>query len=1043
MANYSSPKAEPIKFGRTTSCVSNPQTSALDALKESNNQLLSDLLTETAPYGSPDLTVDINKAYPEEKSKTLLHLAVEKENLTAVKILLSSKADPNLSNRLTQQTPIHVAARKGNEDILKVLLLHRANTNAAAADGKTVLHILAKKCNEEFMNEGYMRCLTLVLHERRGFPKVEIDKPDNQGAQTALLVAAKSGPTRDGALRYFEVIRLLLDHGADWSLPCQDGEHGTIRDIIKANVSPGRFHMLTEIVDSSGLSGDNIGSAVWKDLLNLINEAELEDNWDNFNEALKLAQDSDLVVNNPGELSLIQRSAEVGLARHVDSLLKRNIDPNFAATGTAPALILAAKNGHFDVIHVLKEHKVCNEKNKGAKCTNFGIIDIRTRSSVLHSILRKPYGEDLLLHSEGDSMESKYTQCLQVILEDADEKYASSSSFECEIRKVINSFDEMGNTPLHYATQSWPQTIVRLLLEKGANIGMKNAYNEIPVENILPETMESFLDEFCLTSEGDVTNKDYRMTARYDFLAPPRESLEIVVNETNSRMRREGWSRNGLVDTEASLVQDKLRKPKGDEDNEDIDEEDDKIPLPETEVLWYMSQSKQHRHLLKHPVITSFLWMKWKRISFAYNQNLVFYFSFVTLLTSYIFTLYGGKSMRARSVLSEECPVGSFGKNSNFEAESEQTTSSALPAEITILWYLNSILLLILFLRECLQFGIAPRRYFFSLENWLEVSLIGLIGALLFYGGFGCNVTTKRHIAAIVIVLSWSELITMIGRHPKLSTYNIYVTMFYRVISTFIKFLLWYSLFIVAFALGFYILLHRDDGHEPEEDEYTFFNFIGLCLVKTFTMFVGELEFSDLPIDTPVGYLFFLAFIFLIVVVMMNLLNGLAVSDTGVIRQEAEINSYICQVEVISYIESMLLGDPFNFLSNWPSFVWLRRIPSCSLGNTLYRVPSLRKIFHKLTGAGGILLFYEHLPDKKVEFYPNHEVPFCGCLGREENDAHGYDFHPSIMEAAKAVALGKIRAKDSIEQRLSNIEDMLYRLLNNNNSAGTARNLIL
>ena len=46
-------------------------------------------------------------------------------------------------------------------------------------------------------------------------------------------------------------------------------------------------------------------------------------------------------------------------------------------------------------------------------------------------------------------------------------------------------------------------------------------------------------------------------------------------------------------------------------------------------------------------------------------------------------------------------------------------------------------------------------------------------------------------------------------------------------------------------------------------------------MVKTFTMFVGELEFGDLPIETPVGYLFFLAFIFLIVVVMMNLLNGL------------------------------------------------------------------------------------------------------------------------------------------------------------------------
>lgn len=41
---------------------------------------------------------------------------------------------------------------------------------------------------------------------------------------------------------------------------------------------------------------------------------------------------------------------------------------------------------------------------------------------------------------------------------------------------------------------------------------------------------------------------------------------------------------------------------------------DSRNALPETETLWYLSQSKIHRHLLKHPVITSFLWLKWTRI---------------------------------------------------------------------------------------------------------------------------------------------------------------------------------------------------------------------------------------------------------------------------------------------------------------------------------------------------------------------------------------------------------------------------------------------
>ena len=51
----------------------------------------------------------------------------------------------------------------------------------------------------------------------------------------------------------------------------------------------------------------------------------------------------------------------------------------------------------------------------------------------------------------------------------------------------------------------------------------------------------------------------------------------------------------------------------GDEVTEPQDP-DSRYPLPETESLWYLSQSKAHRHLLKHPVITSFLWLKWMRI---------------------------------------------------------------------------------------------------------------------------------------------------------------------------------------------------------------------------------------------------------------------------------------------------------------------------------------------------------------------------------------------------------------------------------------------
>jgi hypothetical protein len=45
------------------------------------------------------------------------------------------------------------------------------------------------------------------------------------------------------------------------------------------------------------------------------------------------------------------------------------------------------------------------------------------------------------------------------------------------------------------------QDTVRELLERGANIGVKNRWEETPISRILPQTMEAFLDDFCLTAK--------------------------------------------------------------------------------------------------------------------------------------------------------------------------------------------------------------------------------------------------------------------------------------------------------------------------------------------------------------------------------------------------------------------------------------------------------------------------------------------------------------------------------------------------------------
>ena len=238
--------------------------------------------------------------------------------------------------------------------------------------------------------------------------------------------------------------------------------------------------------------------------------------------------------------------------------------------------------------------------------------------------------------------------------------------------------------------------------------------------------------------------------------------------------------------------------------------------------------------------------------------------------------------------------------------------------------------------------------------NWLETLLIALSSIMLFHYPMDCNLEKKRIAAALLILISWSVLYTMLVRHPKFTFLNVYFTMFAKVGWTFIKFLLCYGIFIVAFALGFHILLNKDLktskkvtselAHEHENDtahshatdstattvptdtKFPYYNNIGSSLFITFSMLVGELYLSDSPVDTPYGYLMFVAsFVFIIVMVMMNLLNGLAVRDIREIKNKAKIYAYKTQVETLATYEAMLLGDPFRYLSKG-------RISKASLG---------------------------------------------------------------------------------------------------------------
>ena len=442
--------------------------------------------------------------------------------------------------------------------------------------------------------------------------------------------------------------------------------------------------------------------------------------------------------------------------------------------------------------------------------------------------------------------------------------------------------------------------------------------------------------------------------------------------------------------------------------------------------------------------------IKWKHLNFAYTANLLFYLTFVAFITAYIYFVYD-----------DETALECIGDELDYNPS------------VNRLWYIVTILLTMLMMREGYQLSFSFTKYILAVVNWLEIILISLSSIMLFHNPNECNLEKKRIIAASLILVSWSVLYTMLLRHPKFTFLNVYFTMFAKVGWTFIKFLFCYGIFIIAFGIGFHILLnnkpnidkatvandiynhehnntiydksfeevlHKIVDYNRNETKFPYYNKIGSSLFITFSMLVGELYISDSPENTPYGYLMFVtSFVFIIVMVMMNLLNGLAVRDIREIKNKSKIYAYKTQIETLATYEAMLLGDPFLYLSRGRisktsfgylsflnSFRWFRTIDKfvdTFFGKLKQRrfAPFVRKQIQKIPFTRNNLLFSHNKKygmDYSVILYPN---VYKMHLAKNGNTRVVY-VPPELCSAAKEIAL-KHQLKNQLKPK--NLEESL------------------
>ena len=326
----------------------------------------------------------------------------------------------------------------------------------------------------------------------------------------------------------------------------------------------------------------------------------------------------------------------------------------------------------------------------------------------------------------------------------------------------------------------------------------------------------------------------------------------------------------------------------------------------QTRVLAEVAKSGQHRHLLTHPVLSTFLARQWEHISTGYTIATIFSFFVCLSTTIFVLAMYGGSSVEPLAARTSFTSCSPSWTSSTFPSVLE------LPGLVTCAWVALILSTLGLVVKEVLQMAVACRHnevweYLTSLENWMELAFIGCSSMLCISAGMNHQlVCTMRSAAAITLLTSWVLLFNMLARNPNFHRQNIHLTMFFKVMQMFVKIFLIFAPYIFGFGLFFYISLHNDVSEVKEKTDVTdkvdtcsdirkeiiekinekgdekgeFLDKVGFSVLKTLAMFVGELEFSDIPFDNVpyFSHVAFLIFVFLIVVVLMNLLTGLAVS---------------------------------------------------------------------------------------------------------------------------------------------------------------------
>lgn len=642
--------------------------------------------------------------------------------------LLLSKHNAHSKNASTNYFTLHEAAKRGFYELLKTLLTHPKHP----ADPKVV----------QFTSSGH----TVIY--------------------SAVMATANNTDQEDKAL---ECVQLLTNKGCDIFARATDGAKFTavhlaahhqlwklVEHFLKNNANINlEINKTTarELIKNSKNSGwvenykgsDNNGDDPRENLFETLNSLEkLVCNEEDFfitfldkNPKFDLKRVNEICK---GKGTLLQCAVKNGLSRAAKILIEKcNADPN---------------NALFDAIEQGEEFiSILIESN---------LIDLNK--------VTNNYSEQMVLHKAVLSKKPS-VNVVRKLLEIGKEKYSNTY-----YNVWVNSQDYRGFTALHYAVKYRLKDIEQLLMQSSANIFLPDRLGVPAFFDMRPEVVEAYFD-MQLELHDDNDASDSHIIFYYTFLDI---SKCVQTKQAKERGEKNESSNHSPADNgEDGEASDKL-----------ISNSENRC-MGEIAPLKMLAESPRHKHLVLHPIVTSFLHLKWRRLSYLYWVNLIFYSLFMFFLTGFLFFLDFANSSdndehkrNCTNVSKVESPV----------INKKQTLQNILNTSTLFAWWVGTIILTaLLIFREASQVCCMHTQYFKRLENYLEIFIIGATLWLIFF--------PNQVILPAFLYLSASfEFILLIGKHPRMATN---IEMFTTVLTSFIHFLIWYVFLIFAFAVSF------------------------------------------------------------------------------------------------------------------------------------------------------------------------------------------------------------------------------------------------